>query len=127
MLIDDTCTYAFNNVKESTQEIVQKAKTLLDACHATLKFTGGYFNLNKCYWRLQDYFWHKGVFTYSTGTSKKIIVKYQSTETNIEHIPTNKMRTLFGAPIVSSYSSKKVEQFFRNKLTECISALKNHI
>ena len=45
--VDDTDLHAFNNDKESTQDVVQKTQTLFDAWHASLKFTGDCLKLNK--------------------------------------------------------------------------------
>ena len=52
---DDADLYIFNSGAETTEELVVKARRLLDASHNILTFTGGNLKLSKCYWTLQDY------------------------------------------------------------------------
>ena len=49
MHADDTDLYVFNDGSSDVSAVVLKAKQLLDAWHAALKFTDGDLKLSKCY------------------------------------------------------------------------------
>ena len=58
--VDDTDLYVFNSGSDTTEELVFKARCLLDAWYYILRLKGGELKLLKCYWTLQDYQWERG-------------------------------------------------------------------
>ena len=108
----------------SALEVVIDVQQLLNVCNEVLKFTGGDLKLSKCYWTLQDYMWQHRTRSCYSSTVRTICISSKILSMVIDHVLSEKMRTLVGVPITPSNDSVAIVLFYLDEIKDWIEGSK---